>query len=170
MATLEVVTREGRWVYEVDAGQGRFLGAMEVSRYNKRTTHNEPVEVIGFGNKQNVVPISYDYKVGTFDGMSEAEWCRFLNRHEGVTEIRLNGSTVWSLAAELAAEAKAEASEANEAERKAKDEAGEDAEREFVRGWIANHPEVTDVPTIAKQTGSSKALVRAVILDGRQTA
>ena len=40
--------------------------------------------------------LSAPYPVGTFDGMGIGEWGRFLCESEGLAEIRLNGSAMWS--------------------------------------------------------------------------
>ena len=36
------------------------------------------------------------YPLGTFEGMSIDEWGRFLHEREGIEEVRVNGSAIWS--------------------------------------------------------------------------
>lgn len=114
MATIEMVHGLGRWVFEVDAGHGMWVGPVQTSTDDGRGCDcvcaclgarlgAEYGERVG---SSYMTPISGYYPPDTFaDCRTEADWCRILAESEGLTAMLVNGSTVWSAAADAEAEA-----------------------------------------------------------------
>lgn len=99
MATLEVRYGWGVRVFEVDADDGADLRIAERSVMTDRDAKDAStpwtnVQALFFGNKK----VSDAYEPGEMAEVSEdmREWCRFLQDHEDMRSLTLNGKLLWA--------------------------------------------------------------------------
>lgn len=159
MATLVLEYEDRLGVIEQDCRQA--LTFIEV----KRVRDGRAMASLRFAGEE----ISAEYPIDIFKPGVPLEyiWVLLANE-EGLLSARLNGVVLWSVTQDLVAEASKERDPEEEALRQAAKEVAEEEEREYVRFWMAAHPGVEDVPTISKQTGVSRAVVRRTLMAGSQ--